>query len=79
MLAHYSKTVSIIYKDAEVVFLLKCNQLVQYSKSAGHSIYALCYKQHTAALLLCLLGCAGHNLLAINNVVVSIFHSYAHM
>ena len=79
MSTHNSESVSIVNKDSELEFLLQFYNLIQNSQSTGHSVNSLSYKEYAASLLLCTLGCAVENLLAVCNVVVSILHSVTHV
>ena len=69
----------VVNQDAELVFLLQCDYLVQNSESAGHTVHSLGNQQHTAAGLLADLESALDGLLALLDIVVRIHHPLAHV
>ena len=73
MRAEQAEAVGVVDEDAEVVFLLEGDDLVQLAEGAGHAVHAFRDEQDAAAVLLRLGAGAGEDLLAVRHVVVAVF------
>ena len=73
MLAEKTESVSVIDHYAEIVFLLESCNLVELAESTGHSVNALGDEKHSASVGISLGTCFRKHLLAVCNIVVTIF------
>ena len=72
MRTEQTESMSVVDKDAERIFLLESDDLIQLSERSGHAVNTLGDKQDTSTVLISFLTSAGKNLLAILHVVVAV-------
>ena len=73
MLTEKTESMSIVDHETESVFLLESSDLVEDTESTGHTIYTLSDEEHSAAVGISLSAGTCKNLLAIFDIVMTIF------